>query len=84
MAGKKAKVENFNISQFVADSAWLSTFEAIEKAYTAGVSEQEAILDKIRGEIEQMDFDFGDFYDHTSTIREMVLEVIDKYKGGRK
>ena len=37
-------------------------------------------LDKIRAEIEQMDFDFGDFYDHTSTIREMVLAVIDKYK----
>ena len=36
------------------------------------------VLDKIRAEIKQMDFDFGDFYDHTSTIREMVLEVIDK------
>ena len=84
MAEKKAKVENFNISQFVADNAWLSTFDAIEKAYNTGVSEQEAVLDKIRGEIEQMDFDFGDFHDHTSTIREMVLEVIDKYKGGRK
>lgn len=41
--------------------------------------EREDILDKIRTEIEQMDFDFGDFYDHTSTIREMVLKVIDKY-----
>ena len=38
------------------------------------------VLDKIRAEIKQMDFDFGDFYDHTSTIREMILEVIDKYK----
>ena len=84
MAGEKAKVEHFDISQFVADNTWLSTFDTIEKAYTAGVSEQEAVLDKIRGEIEQMNFDFGDFYDHTSTIREMVLEVIDKYKGGRK
>lgn len=37
------------------------------------------VLDKIRTEIEQMDFDFGNFYDHTSTIREMVLKVIDKY-----
>lgn len=38
------------------------------------------VLDKIRAEIEQMDFDFGDFYDHTRMIREMVLKVIDKYK----
>ena len=38
------------------------------------------VFDKIKTEIEQMDFDFGDFYDHTSTIREMVLKVIDKYK----
>ena len=43
--------------------------------------EQELILEKIRAEIEQMDFDFGDFYNHTRTIREMVLEVIDKYRG---
>ena len=38
------------------------------------------VLDKIKAEIKQMDFDFGDFYDHTNTIREMILEVIDKYK----
>ncbi len=41
--------------------------------------EQESILDKIRTEIQQADFDFGDFYDHTSTIREKVLDIIDKY-----
>ena len=38
------------------------------------------VLDKIRTEIIQMDFDFGNFYDHTDTIKEMVVEVIDKYK----
>ena len=38
------------------------------------------VLDNIKAEIKQMDFDFGDSYDHTSTIREMILEVIDKYK----
>lgn len=38
------------------------------------------VLDKIRDEIGQMDFDFGDFYDHTYVIKEMVLEVIDKYR----
>ena len=36
-------------------------------------------IEQIRAEIGQMDFDFGDFYDHTDTIIEMVLEVIDKY-----
>lgn len=43
-----------------------------------------AVLDKIRAEIEQMDFDFGDFYDNTIMIREMVFEVIDKYKQENK
>jgi len=38
------------------------------------------VLDKIKAEIKQKDFDFGDFYDHTETIIEMVAEVIDKYK----
>jgi len=38
------------------------------------------VLDKIIAEIAQMDFDFGDFYDHTETIIKMVLKVIDKYK----
>jgi hypothetical protein len=41
---------------------------------------QEPILDKIRAEIEQTDFDFGDFYDHTDTIIQIVLEIIDKYR----
>lgn len=39
---------------------------------------QEPILDKVKAEIKYMDFDFGDFYDHTETIIERVLEVIDK------
>jgi len=38
------------------------------------------VLDKIRSEIEQMNFDFGDYYDHTDEIIEMVCKVIDKYK----
>lgn len=42
--------------------------------------EQESVLDKIRAEVEQMDFDFGDFYDNTDSIVEKVLQVIDKYK----
>ena len=37
-------------------------------------------IDAIKSEIEHMDFDFGDFYDHTDSIVEKVLQVIDKYK----
>lgn len=49
-------------------------------AYLDGYEKGIELIDKIRAEIEQMDFDFGGFYDHTNTIREMVLEVIDKFK----
>ncbi len=52
------------------------------RGYENGKSD---VLDSIRAEVEQMDFDFGDYYDHTSTIIEMMCEVIDKYKtGGNK
>lgn len=37
-------------------------------------------MDKIRAEIVQMDFDFGNYYDNTYEIIEMVLKVIDKYR----
>lgn len=36
-------------------------------------------INKIRNEIELMNFDFNDYYDHTDTIIEMVCKVIDKY-----
>ena len=42
--------------------------------------EQESVLDKVKAEVESMDFDFGDYYDHTDEIKEMVCKVIDKYK----
>lgn len=47
------------------------------QGYKQGVSD---VLDSIRAEVESMDFDFGDYYDHTSTIIEMMCKVIDKYK----
>lgn len=47
----KREEKTFDILRFVADNAGLSTYEAIEKAYNMGVSEQEPILDKIREEI---------------------------------
>lgn len=47
------------------------------RGYENGKSD---VLDSIRSEIESMDFDFGDYYDHTSTIIKMMCEVINKYK----
>ena len=35
-------------------------------------------LEKTKAKIEQMDFDFGDYYDNTDIIIEMVSKVIDK------
>lgn len=52
---KNPKAKTFDILRFVADNAGLSNFEAIEKAYHMGVSEQECILDKIRVEIERQE-----------------------------
>lgn len=61
---------------YIEDTIPMSDIDGIK----AELLEQEDILDKIRAEIKQMDFDFGDYYDHTNTIIEMVLAVIDKYR----
>lgn len=54
-----------------------------EQNYMRGYKDGKSdALDKIRAEVEQMDFDFGDFYDNTDSIVEMILQVIDKYKTG--
>ena len=59
---KNPKAKSFDILHFVADNAGLSTFEAIEKAYNMGVSEQEQVLDKIRAEIlEEKECAYADF-----------------------
>lgn len=54
----------------------------IERALKFSIKalEQKPILDKIKADIESMDFDFGDYYDNTNEIIEMVCKVIDKYK----
>ena len=36
-------------------------------------------LEKLKSEIELMDFDFGDYYDNTDKIIEMVSKVVDKH-----
>lgn len=46
------------------------------------ITEQEIVipyLEKIKAEIELIDFDFGDYYDYTDTIIEMVSKVIDNH-----
>ena len=76
MAGEEDKERTFDVLQFVADNAGLSIFEAIEKAYNIGVSDQEPILDKIREEI--MSLTDGDTPERIWNVD--VLEIIDKYK----
>lgn len=41
MTREEDKMKTFDIFHFIADNAGLSIFEAIEKAYNMGVSEQE-------------------------------------------
>lgn len=36
-------------------------------------------LEKIKAKIELMDFDFGDYYDNTDIIIEMVSKVINNH-----
>ena len=75
---KNPKAKTFDILHFVADNAGLSTFEAIEKAYNMGVSEQEQVLDKIRAEIEKAAFD--DVNGSKFIFVNRVNQIIDKYR----
>lgn len=85
MTREEPKAKTFDILHFVADNAGLSTFEAIEKAYNMGVSEQEAVLDKVRAEI------FTEMQYHSGTGEEVIqayvdglhnaIRIIDKYRG---
>lgn len=76
-----AKVlRNFDLNNLKVNSLLFST-EEITSAFDMAIKalEQESILDNLKAEIERMDFDFGDFYDHTDAIVEKLLQVIDKY-----
>lgn len=83
MIREEAKAKNFDILQFVANNAGLSIFETIEKAYNMGASEQEAVLDKIRAEIEEiyMNITYQENKDRKATwgLRK-ALEIIDKHR----
>ena len=82
-------MKTFDVLHFVADNAGLSTFEALEKAYNLGVSEQEAVIDKIRAEINGMyrvilkDTPEDDWAVKWNNCLEEVLQIIDKYKAER-
>ena len=36
-------------------------------------------LDNIKAEIDKLDFDFGDFYDHTESIHDMIDKAWNKH-----
>ena len=59
-------------------------YDAVRELKIGSNSNTDEALDKIRAEIVSMDFDFGDYYDHTDEIIEMVCKVIDKYKAKPK
>ena len=87
MTREEAKVKTFDVLHFVADNAGLSTFEAIEKAYNMGMSEQKAVLDKIRAEIEALiewhdcpiEYDNGNDAWYCEACNQ-AIKIIDKYK----
>jgi hypothetical protein len=64
---------------------YFSDFEAIEKAYNMGVSEQEAVLDKLRAEIEELKPNNPNFkgYFEQNVALNKVLEILDMYKAER-
>ena len=77
----REETKNFDVLHFVADNAGLSTFEAIEKAYNTGVSEQKAVLGKIRAEIEQSYCKVENDYDQGRNYGlYMSMQILDKYK----
>ena len=39
------------------------------------------MFNNIKTEIDKLDFDFGDFYDHTEEIHEMIDKVWNKHTG---
>lgn len=45
--------------------------------------ERKKTLDEVERVIYSMDFDFGDFYDHTKRIQEMLTKRIELMKGGQ-
>jgi predicted nucleotide-binding protein (sugar kinase/HSP70/actin superfamily) len=82
---KNPKAKNFDILCFFADNAGLSNFEAIEKAYHMGVSEQEAVLDKIRAEIQE-NINYNKKMNYQGIVAGLLLtlNIIDKYTAGNE
>lgn len=81
MTRKETKVKTFDVLHFVADNAGLSIYEAIEKAYNMGMSEQEVVLDKIRAEIqENVNYNKKMNYQGIVAGLLLTLDIIDKYQ----
>ena len=53
------------------------------EGYKQAESDYKKKLDDIKAEIDELDFDFGDFYeyDHTEEIHEMIDKVWNKHIG---
>lgn len=70
-----------NIKEWFQDEGLQYDVKALVESIEALENQKSIIaeLEKIKAEIELMDFDFGDYYDNTGTIIEMVSKVIDKY-----
>ena len=49
--------------------------------YVRGKNAMSYVIDDIKAEIDKLDFDFGDFYDHTESIHEMIDKVWNKHTG---
>lgn len=52
-----------------------------DKGYKDALAEIREKIENVKTEIKHTDFDMLDYYDNTDTIREMVLNVIDKHLG---
>lgn len=82
MTNKEAIEILKNIKAGFETDEWLQDdTKALDKAIEALENQKNIIkeLEKMKAKIEQMDFDFGDYYDYTDTIIEMVSKVIDNH-----
>ena len=75
-------------SYLKAENKWLTDllYEQIKNLDNLNLETErlEDGIEKVKEEIKHTDFDMMDYYDHTETIREMVLNVINKHLGGKK
>lgn len=77
MTNEESKAKTFDILRFIADNAGLSTFEAIEKAYNMGVSEQQPCEDCIsREELRKLICQNNDRYGYSDRFHEFTEQCL--------